>query len=386
MEISNLVLKVTCKCNLNCSYCYVFNKGDKSFEKEPPFIDLRTSEKLLYRLSDHIKRHKIKEFLIIFHGGEPLLIGKKFYIDFIALANKIVTEIQLNFALQTNGTLLNKVWSKLFRDLNISIGVSIDGTPLANKNRLYRNNGVCAYNDILNGINALKQYNNEIAVLSVVNVEENPLNVYNHLKEIGITHASFLFPDLNYEHIQDQVNVPKIGDWLIEIFDLWYNDNGTKPMLRPFNFLCLKILGFSELGNEMFGTNENSVLTIKTNGNIESVDSLRICGNGFTNTNINIFTNELDDFFDDDLFKNYYYAHKDVFLSDQCTVCEIKEICGGSQLAHRFSKNNGFKNPSIYCKEIYKLIEHIQNKLFSDLPESIINDCNIRKIGSHETF
>ncbi|MDP4272671.1 MAG: radical SAM protein [Bacteroidota bacterium] len=384
MKLENLVLKVTSKCNLNCSYCYVFNKGDKSFKKEPSFLDLRTSEKLLYRLNNHIKKHNLKTFLLIFHGGEPLLVGKKFYSDFIELANKIITDIKIDFALQTNGTLLNEEWCDLFKRLKINIGVSMDGTPFANENRVYRKDKTSAYTDILKGIETLKDSYNEVAILSVINTKEEPIKVYEHFKKIGITHGSFLFPDLNYDQVQDPNDIPKVGEWLIKLFDLWYDDTETRPMFRPFNFLCQKILGYTELGNEMFGTNENAVLTVKTNGDIEAVDSLRICGNGFTRTNLNVDRNELDDLFKDNLFKNYYYAHSDDYLSKNCLECEIKELCGGGQLAHRFSNKNNFDNPSVYCNQIYNLIRHIQNRLLADLPENIINDCKIEKIGYYE--
>jgi molybdenum cofactor biosynthesis enzyme MoaA len=33
-----IVLKVTQRCNLNCDYCYVYNRGDDSWRGRPAFI------------------------------------------------------------------------------------------------------------------------------------------------------------------------------------------------------------------------------------------------------------------------------------------------------------------------------------------------------------
>lgn len=51
-------------------------------------------------------------------------------------------------------------------------------------------------------------------------------------------------------------------------------------------------------------------------------------------------------------------------------------ICGGGNLAHRYSKINSFDNPSAYCSSIYNLCIHIQKHLFEDLPQ-IFNEKSV---------
>jgi len=33
-----VVLKLTERCNIDCTYCYVFNKGDESYKKHPKYF------------------------------------------------------------------------------------------------------------------------------------------------------------------------------------------------------------------------------------------------------------------------------------------------------------------------------------------------------------
>ena len=115
-----IILKLTTDCNLGCAYCSEGNQGSH-----------RLSENTFYKLVDDLpalltaKNENRVDFL--FHGGEPLLYGREPLKKLINYAKSKLTAAKLNFLLQTNGTLVDDDWIKLFRDENISIGVSLDG-------------------------------------------------------------------------------------------------------------------------------------------------------------------------------------------------------------------------------------------------------------------
>ena len=69
MYTTNLVIKVASRCNLNCTYCYVYNMGDNSYKLQPKFMSLETIEKIFERIKSHCLKNGLKDFLIIFHGG-----------------------------------------------------------------------------------------------------------------------------------------------------------------------------------------------------------------------------------------------------------------------------------------------------------------------------
>ena len=74
-----------------------------------------------------------------------------------------------------------------------------------------------------------------------------------------------------------------------------------------------------------------------------------------------IFNNNLNDIFREDIFQRFYDSHSNKYLADKCKKCVIKNICGGGILAHRYSKNNSFDNPSVYCYDLFCIICYIQN-------------------------
>lgn len=373
MYCTSLVVKVASRCNLNCTYCYVYNKGDDSYLKQPKIMDSKTVKKLLNNILDHCSKNDLEKFLIVFHGGEPLLTGVEFYINFVKDYENIFKNSNktIDFVMQTNGVLLDENNLNILKSLNIHIGISLDGTIESNnRNRIFHN-GKGSYKEIINGFKLTKKIygNNNANCLCVVDINHNPLEVYQHFKEIEANDVHLLFPDNT--HDTNTINKGQLFDWLKAIFDLWYEDKDVqKPKIRPFIDFIGLLLGELNYGNEMYGKRQNKTLVIETNGNIETVDTLKICGNGFTNTNLNIFENELDDIYvENDLARKYYNSHFD--LCEKCTMCPLEEICGGGFLGHRHSKAKGFDNPTIYCIDLAKLICYIQNKVYDNLPKDL---------------
>jgi hypothetical protein len=39
--------------------------------------------------------------------------------------------------------------------------------------------------------------------------------------------------------------------------------------------------------------------------------------------------------------------------------CALHDICGGGYLPHRYGAGREFQNPSIHCKDLWRLITHI---------------------------
>lgn len=385
MRTTHLVVKVASRCNLNCAYCYMYNMGDDSYKKQPKYMSEETVKLMLKRIKQHCFENDLSEFLIIFHGGEPLLAGIVFFKNFINLVDEIIPKtIEMSYTMQSNGVLIDKMVCEELSNLGIGIGISLDGTPSSNnKNRIYHN-GKGSYREIIRGAAFIKDvYGQEYSdFLCVIDTNEKPSDVYEHFKKLEANSVHFLFQDFNYI-LSNQSSVPKIGAWLAEIFDLWYEDEDVnKPEVRPLNDLIGLILGLDKT-SENFGKGINDTLVIETDGSIETVDTLRICGNGFTKTKFNVIKDELSAIYQgSELARQYYNGHDN--LCNTCSNCPLESICGGGYLGHRYSPENKFDNPSIYCKEIVEIICHVQNKLLNELSIETIKDLKVEALNYNE--
>jgi uncharacterized protein len=382
MRTTHLVVKVASKCNLNCTYCYMYNMGDDSYKSQPKFMSQSTVKSMLVRIRNHCVENNLTDFLIIFHGGEPLLASISFYQDFIRLVDKIIPKtIEMSYTMQSNGVLLDRKLCEDLSSLGIGIGISLDGTPSSNnKNRIYHN-GNGSYKEIVKGSAFIKEvYGQEYSdFLCVIDTNEKPKDVYQHFKDLEANSIHFLFQDFNYIK-SNQNSIPKIGSWLVEMFDLCYFDEDLKkPEIRPLTDLIGLILGLDK-NSENFGKGINDTLVIETDGSIETADTLRICGNGFTKTKFNVAKNELSAIYQgSELARQYYNGHDN--LCEVCKNCSLESICGGGYLGHRYSPKNQFDNPSIYCREIVEIICHIQNQLLKELSIETIKDLKVEALN-----
>jgi uncharacterized protein len=92
---------------------------------------------------------------------------------------------------------------------------------------------------------------------------------------------------------------------------------------------------------------------------------LRIAGDGFTHTTFNIFEHAIDDVRQEPRWQAARDAS--INLCEKCRQCKFMNACGGGYLPHRFSKHNGYDNPSVYCDDLYATFEHMQSVLESHL-------------------
>jgi uncharacterized protein len=98
-----------------------------------------------------------------------------------------------------------------------------------------------------------------------------------------------------------------------------------------------------------------------TDGTIEAHDVLRIAGTGSSLTACNIFDHAIDDIRNEPHWQAARAAS--IGICDKCRACKFMNACGGGYLPHRFSQQNGYDNPSVYCDDLYATFEHIQATL-----------------------
>jgi radical SAM protein with 4Fe4S-binding SPASM domain len=123
-NVRHLILTVTRDCNLNCQYCFESNKHLYRREKMP----LAVFEKFLEKfVADRQKYQCQMPLEICFHGGEPTLVGRAALQEFIDAAREQLGVNNVDFAMQTNGTLLNKDWQAFAVKNQVKTSVSLDG-------------------------------------------------------------------------------------------------------------------------------------------------------------------------------------------------------------------------------------------------------------------
>ncbi len=386
------IVKIAGRCNINCTYCYMYNMGDESYLTQPKKMSETTVQQLAERVKEHCHTHGLSRFEFILHGGEPMLAGTAFVRRFVEITRSVLEPgITPGFSMQTNGTLLDEEWCRLIGELDIQTGISMDGTrEVHDMYRLdFKGNGT--YDAVLRGLRTMQNsphLKHKPGLLSVLNIDASPVEIYESFKELGVRHYDVIIPDHNHDVPPPRKTGSGTSDhayanWLIELFDHWYAEGENRISIRYFEAIIKMILG-EEIEFDFMGTSKNELLVIETNGGIETVDVLKICGDGFTKNNANVATHSFDEALQTPLANVYRLAN--VKLPKKCSVCPVMEVCGGGYIPHRYSSENGFNNPSVYCNDLLKLITHIQNRVLDDLPEEFLEETGAAKLTYEEAL
>lgn len=372
LKAKELILKVASRCNLNCDYCYVYNKGDDSWRNQPRTMPREVVDAVIAKTRDHCLRHGVKRFIFHFHGGEPLLCGPEFFEYFVAAARRVLRpEVEPVFTMQTNGTLLTDELCRLLYYLEVGVGISLDGPEEINDRHRVDHAGRGSYREMRAGVAAALRTApgtlNQLGVLTVIDINSDPIACYEHLKELGVHHADFLFPDCTIDQPPPGFagSEAPYADWLIRIFDRWFVERPVPVRLRLFEVLIAQMLGFSR-NLDFLGAGANEMLFIEANGAIAASVILNICTPGLASAGANVLTHDFDDVLRNELVQAYHLSGQRMCAT--CDGCPVRGICGGGYLPHRYSAANGFDNPSVYCADLMKLITHIRGALEASVP------------------
>jgi uncharacterized protein len=366
--LSQFILKITSRCNLNCTYCYVYNKEDQSWSSKPPVMSGEVFNAAISRIKEHAARTGQDRVIIIFHGGEPCLVGVS---KFAALCETIRTELSdeldVTLVIQTNGTLLNREWAACFARYRVDVGLSMDGLPSSHDQARIDHQGRGSYGRTVSGLRLLQDAGIQPDILCVIPFGIDPLAVHRHFLDLGCQTITYLLPHYTHDNIagiRRQYGLTPCADFLIPIFDDWWNNSTMEICVRDLKNVARLIMGGTSM-IETYGGQPAAYVIVETNGAIEGLDSLRACADDLTNTGLTVL---------DSGFERMHEPGRPMpnpsNVPLDCSTCAERDTCGGGYLPHRFSRTRGFDNPSVWCSDILKLFGHVRNHLNVSVDET----------------
>jgi uncharacterized protein len=371
IPFSTYIVKIASVCNLNCTYCFVYNKADARWRRQPKQMSVAVMRKTAARIVEHCKSNGKDAVELIFHGGEPLIGGLKHLEGLVGAIESEFAESGVNYRLnmQSNGLLFTEALGELFLGKKISVGISIDGPPHVNDRSRVDHAGrgsSVRLEDKLRLLTSERFRPVFGGFLIVVNPEYDPVEIIDYLMQFRPGSFDFLLPYDNHDTmppLKASFESEVYGDWLIRAFDHWYLNN-LNVRIRNFHSIIKMLLG-GRSAVESLGAGIVDFIVIETNGEIEAVDSLKASYEGATKLALDVFTSSFDD----------AAGHVKVLarqsgvngLCDRCQRCAIAKICGGGYLPNRYSQTNGFDNPSVFCNDLSKLIYHIHDRVAHSL-------------------
>ncbi len=371
------IIKLTAFCNLNCSYCYMFNSNDTTYKEVPKAMHVDTAKKIVDEVYDYMSHNNMRLFTLILHGGEPFLWDLQhfiFLLDYVANKNNSTGRL-INIVIQTNGYKINKGLVSLLKQHQVPLGISIDGPREIHDRFRVTHNNRPTYNTILQNLQQLIEdgYDRDlIGLLSVVNPVIPAAEYFNWVKTLPVNRVNVLWPiEFNYNNTpwdhyqltrQQYAKEPLYGKWFADLFTLWFREDNPDIFIKSFyELLALKLGG--KRHSDSLVNDELAMFVVDTNGHIEYHDYFRAFKDKSIKTGYSIFTHSITDMEKDPVFDKCSRLKEQ--LPPVCKGCDQVNICGGGFLSGRMQNDiQDFSiNRSILCHD---------QKYFFDAVESVI--------------
>ncbi|MBB4947450.1 uncharacterized protein F4556_002985 [Kitasatospora gansuensis] len=363
---SQFVLKVHSRCDLSCDHCYVYEHADTSWRGKPRTVSERVLAATADRIAEHALAHRLTAVHVVLHGGEPLLAGPAVLRRAAELLRAALPPgCALDLRIHTNGVQLSERFCDLFAELDIKVGISLDGDRAANDRHRRYADGRSSHAKVLAAVELLRRpaYRHLYAgLLCTMDVENDPVAVYDALVELAPPRIDFLLPHATWDDPPKRpsgAGPAPYADWLLAIHRRWTAQGRPVPV-RIFDSVHRTLRGRSSL-TESLGLDPADLVVVETDGTLEQADSLKTAYDGAPETGFDVFAHTLDE----------VAGHPGMMerqsglagLSADCRSCPVVRSCGGGLYAHRYRSGRGFDNPSVFCGDLMKLITTIRDRV-----------------------
>ncbi len=202
-----LVVQPTPFCNLDCDYCYLPSRDDRS----------RLPLEILDAALDRVLESPFFEggFTLLWHAGEPLTMPIAFYdaaseqID-QALKRHGLPPGTIVQSLQTNAVVIDDAWCDCFERNGIHVGVSMDGPAALHDAHRRTRTGLPTHGAVMRGIAALQRRAIPFQVICVLTADalDQADALYDFFTGSGITSVGFNMEETEGENLRSTLERP----------------------------------------------------------------------------------------------------------------------------------------------------------------------------------
>lgn len=335
--ISVMLKPASSLCNMRCTYCFYHSLAEQRESPSHGMMSLGTLRNVLEKAFAYADG---KHVALSFQGGEPLLAGKDFFLRAAELIRDLnVNRSPVSVGVQTNGTLIDEEWCRMFTRLRWLVGLSLDGDRVSDAMRVDADGGE-TFDRVYAAAKLLQKNRTEFNVLCVLTrpVAERIDRVYAFFRRSGFRHLQFipvLLPlrrggtpsagsaaDKAAEEMR--LTPETYAVFLKKAFSLYMKDmiDGRYTSIRLFdNFVQLVNRGYAEQCGMNGGCSRQFV--VEGDGAVYPCDFY--CLDEYCMGNVNDSTFE-------ELERSpaaVRFAEESAVLPEKCADCKYKRLCGG---------------------------------------------------------
>lgn len=344
-------------CNLACDYC--FYRPKKALYPGTPLHRMTTAT--LEKLIGEYMRLAGPNPVFAWQGGEPALMGLEFYQEAVELEQRLGLPGQVvGNGFQTNGTLLDDDWARLFAEYSFLVGISLDGPQELHDFHRRAPDGRGTWELVMAGIEALRRHGVEFNVLCMVTRESagQPEKLFRFFRNNEMHYVQFIpLVEPGPEPLSPaafSISPEEYGEFLCRLFDQWAAE-WPEMHIREFDEFLTAYAGQPQVSCT-FQETCGSYCVVEHNGDVYACDFMvepqwKIG---------NITRQPLGEILASPLFAEF--AARKTILSAECKACEWLFLCHGGCQKHRLITSHSVAAPSYFCEAYQRFFKHSRRR------------------------
>ena len=344
----SLNVKTITACNMACRYCDA---------------DIYSHKRISFEVLAHLVRKGLTtgaDVNFVWHGGEPLLLGKEFYRKAVWLQQHFkLPQQRVTNSLQTNGTLLDEGWLDFFDQAGFSIGLSLDGPAQLHDTHRVLAKGASSFDKVMRAARLMKQRHREFGVLAVVTEDTIRLGakeLFRFFVDNGLKKFDLLcqHPAINVGR-REYISRDTQSRFLRDVFDLWLAEDDPDVCIREFDSILRRLIGGQHTLCVLAGGCIGKYFSIDPDGSVFHCDEFMF------DPTYNLGNIRTTDFQAMQRSDKIQYLNRDNYESIQALDCPWVSVCNGGCPKDRYlSRLFGLTGR---CCGFADLIEHIWLRL-----------------------
>jgi uncharacterized protein len=351
-RIGLLVIQPTPFCNVDCSYCYLPDRGSKSMVSIETLVGLFSQVFASGWVGDRLS--------VVWHAGEPMIAPVAFYRDVFRMIDRIKpTGLTVEHSFQTNGTLIDETWCTFFMEERVNVGISIDGPKHLHDRHRRTRSGHGTFDRAIAGARLLRRRHVPFHVISVLTTESlaAPREMFDFYVTEGIEAVCFNVEESEGSHVSRCLSDTDVEAayyrFLGEFWRLSATFPGKVTFIREIEHTIQQVIRPKNVpfGNQL--VEPFAVTSMDWAGNIATF-SPELLGlknaeyDGFLLGNIN-----RDALVDLPHRANLAKMMRDIGAGvEMCRqTCEYFSVCGGGEPVNKLAENGTFASSETkYCR------------------------------------
>ncbi|VVE41922.1 Anaerobic sulfatase-maturating enzyme [Pandoraea capi] len=354
MRLVNVV-KPTHICNLACTYCY-------NDDVRKPVMDVETLGATIRETLELAKRYEsVDEVDFIWHGGEPLVAGRRFFERIIEFQKTFANGVRFTNSVQTNGTLIDLEWARFFAGQGFDVSLSLDGPEEINDRfRVYRS-GAGSFERTWKALETLRSVGLNPGVCIVLNRA-----TITHTKEIlqflskhrlGFNVIPLTLSGAARDHYDElSISPQEYARAWISMYDDWISAGDDYVYGHDFVVKTRAILYGKPADCIGMSNCADFNLSVDPVGDVYPCASMS--GNAAAVLG-NIAKMPLAEVVNSDRA----IAFRTRAIDPQCAQCKWQHVCHGGCMSRAYKFTGDINSRDYYCPGLYEIYEHVAERL-----------------------